>query len=120
MKIKSLLFLLVLILAIFSSCRKEESEPDFTKILVGTYHGHFETATVARNNYKVTVTKLASDKVKITPDGSVGTTFETAIKAGQHQSYSGSGVGFSVSFAQYNGIRTLVYEKDEESFTGEK
>ena len=120
MKIKSLLFLMVLSLGVFSSCRQDESGPDLTKTIVGTYHGHLETATAAVNASKVIVTKLADDKVKISPESNIGTTFEITIKAGERQYYSGSADGFSVRFNFIGGIRALDYERSGEFFTGQK
>ena len=119
MKIKSLLFLMVVSLIAFTSCKKDDPKPDLAGEVAGMYKGAFQKSTYQVNGYKVTITKLENDKVKIEPEDSEGTAFELSINeiAGK---YVGSTDNVTISFSKANEIWNLSYVYNGEQFSGVK
>lgn len=64
---KKTMFILCAALLLVSSCKKEETTPDLTTDLVGTYVGNVNLGGTVTPNQSVTVTKLTDTRIQITP-----------------------------------------------------
>jgi len=84
-KMKKILLLTILSLALITySCNKtdeaEQENVSFLDDFTGTYQGEMETVNFVDANYKVVVSKVAENKIKIIPQGSNEQSFEVEVK----------------------------------------
>lgn len=64
---KTIFLLCATALLLVSSCKKEETTPDLTTDLVGTYVGSVNLGGAVTPNQSVTVTKLTDTRIQISP-----------------------------------------------------
>jgi hypothetical protein len=76
-----LLLLVSVISLVNTSCNNNDDIPDLTDGITGTYIGSMNVVSPSYQNvsYVVTVTKVSSTRVKITPQGSEASTWEQDI-----------------------------------------
>lgn len=76
-----LLFLVFVISFVSTSCNTNNDVPDLTDGITGTYIGSMNVVSPSYQNvsYGVTVTRVSSTRVKITPQGSEATTWEQDV-----------------------------------------
>ncbi|MCG3167856.1 MAG: hypothetical protein POELPBGB_03655 [Bacteroidia bacterium] len=76
-----LLLLVTVISLINTSCNNNDVIPDLTDGITGTYIGSMNVVSPSYQNtsYVVTVTKVSSTRVRITPQGSEASTWEQDI-----------------------------------------
>ncbi len=110
-----MLFLMVAAVTIISSCTKDEE--DITAPVTKVYEGVFQNSNGFQSiDYTVTVTKVDYHTIKVTPEDSNGTAFESVIIVNA----LGNQVDDSaaLTFSTIAGKLTLSYNRSGEQFTG--
>ncbi len=114
MKIKNLIYFILLTLVI-SSCKKEEEQPNYSKEAEGIFIGVFNYGTFQSADYKITIKALIDNNIKVTPEDNNGVEFEEKItKAdGIIISYDNK-----LNISNTTGIDRLRFNVNGQSFDG--